>query len=660
MGYSVTPTDKDNTAIGNQIKAIQADPINRAAFFTHKAMIEMDLELLKSGNVFIAIWKDKDPVGLRAWSNSEISDIMTDPEDAARPLFYIRQWRDDAGKERRVAYPSMFALPEEVPAGKTKLKFKGTEYDVDRSVVVYHVSARKPLKAKFALNEFVAACRWAKPHEKFIEDFHAIASAYRKYSHMMTTKGTASQSSKIATQFKGDTNYMGTPLQSNPVGSMVVATEGNELKTISAGSGNIIGIEGARASLMQVCAATGVPETYLTMDPSTGNLATAKEISPVFITMIEERQTGWKDALTDIFTFILESDEFEVSFAPIRDNIQQYVANVNAFAWSNGQWTGAMKGKDYIKAGYEALEWKLPSEEDLDEMGDALDNGAGNSSPEDNPYSTDTDLGNVATAALELTQAVKEAARLKEADDDVQWITVGGQHIPIKSGQSKGDAVKQAFGDKGGSGGAGGSSSKDSDQYQKAMFSGVDGKKYSEETEKKIPKDTYDYGFENSERGSPYYEYAGSKYEDLNYALRKNINLNPDDNILRSKLDNVIDRAPKIPDNVEIFRGVGSSTGESFSNIAIGDEINDNGFQSFSLNPSTAESFTEQWHDPITNQPQRTVIRAFTKDTEGIYVNRFQERELLVKRGTLWKVIDKTSVERGGTKVHIISVEGLR
>jgi hypothetical protein len=412
MGYSVTPTDAESD-ISAQIKAIQQDPINRTAFFTHKAMIEIDLELLKSGNVFIAIWKDKDPVGLRAWSNSEIADIMTDPEDAARPLFYIRQWRDDAGKERRVAYPSMFALPEEIPADKTRLKFRGTEYDVDRSVVVYHVSARKPLKAKFALNEFVAACRWAKPHEKFIEDFHAIASAYRKYSHMMTTKGTASQSSKIATQFRGDTANMGTPLQSNPVGSMVVATEGNELKTISAGSGNIIGIEGARASLMQVCAATGVPETYLTMDPSTGNLATAKEISPVFITMIEERQTGWKDALTDIFAFALESDEFEVSFSPIRDNMQQYVANVNAFAWSNGQWTGAMKGRDYIKAGYEALEWKLPKEEDLDEMGDALDNGEV-SGPEDDPYSTDTDLGNVATAARELTQAVKEAAKKKE------------------------------------------------------------------------------------------------------------------------------------------------------------------------------------------------------------------------------------------------------
>jgi hypothetical protein len=411
MNYSITPSEKDSD-IEKTIKAIQSDPINRNALFTHKAMIEADLELIKTGNVFIAVWKDKEPVAMRAWSNSEIADIMTDPEDAARPLFYIRQWQDDVGKQRRMAYPSMFATDDDYPAGKTKLKYKGAEYDIEPSVVVYHVSARKPLKAKFALNEMVAACRWAKPHEKFIEDFHAIASAYRKYSHMMTTKGTSGQAAKTAAQFQGNTQYMGTPLQSNPVGSMVVATEGNELKTISAGSGNIIGIEGARASLMQVCAATGVPETYLTMDPSTGNLATAKEISPVFITKIEERQTGWKDALTDIFRYILETDAFEVSFPPIRDNLQQYVMNVNAFAWSNGRWTGAMKGKDYVKAEYEALEWKAPTEEEMEEMGAALDASA-TGTPEEPDTEVPDDL---------LTQLAKDAGELKEAAKKVKVV----------------------------------------------------------------------------------------------------------------------------------------------------------------------------------------------------------------------------------------------
>lgn len=413
MDYSITPSDKESD-IGATIKAIRNDPINRNAFFTHKAMTEIDLELLKTGNVFIAVWKDQEPVGIRAWSNSEIADIVTDKDDANRPLFYIRQWMDDEGKSHRVAYPSMFATKDDIPAGKTKLKFKGTEYDVDRSVVVYHVSGRKPLKSKFALNEFVAACRWAKPHEKILEDFAAILAALRKYAHMMTTKGTAAQASQISSQFKGNTNYVGTPLQSNPSGSMVVAQEGNELKVIDAGKGKVIGVEDARTYLLMVSAATGVPETYLTMDPSTGNLATAKEISPVFITLIEERQTGWKDALTDIFRFILESDgsDFEVSFPPIRDNLQQYVLNVNAFARdSTGKWTGALKAKDYIKAGYEALEWKLPEEDELDEMAAALEASGALPDMGGEP-ATDDALAQIAFAAKEIAV---EARKKKQA-----------------------------------------------------------------------------------------------------------------------------------------------------------------------------------------------------------------------------------------------------
>jgi hypothetical protein len=228
------------------------------AFFGTQAAGDADQASQKDGNIFFALWKDKRQV--RAWSNYEIRDIVQDPEDSARPLFYLRTWLDNNGKEQKRAYPSLFLRDDEMRDSKTAYSYLGSSYPVDQEVRVYHMSSRKGIRQKFALSELVAACRWAKPHEKFIEDFHAIASAYRKYSHMMTTKGGTAQATAIAGQFQGNTAQMGTPLQSNPVGSMVVASEGNELKTISAGSGNIIGIEGARASLMQVCAAYDGPE----------------------------------------------------------------------------------------------------------------------------------------------------------------------------------------------------------------------------------------------------------------------------------------------------------------------------------------------------------------------------------------------------------------
>ena len=403
LDFSIT-----SQSLQTNIDAIKKNRLNRQAVFTHKAITDIDGELLESGNVYLAIWKDMDPVRIRGWPNNEITDIITDGEDTSRPLFYIRKWQGDNGKENKMAYPSIFAFPKDIPNSKTEIKYLGESYKVDATIHVYHISTKKPLRAKFALTELVAACRWAKPHERFLEDFAAIVSAYRKYTHMMTTKGGAGQAAAIKAQMQGNTEYMGTPLQSNPPGSMIVAPEGNELKVIDAGSGKLVGPEHSRYYLIMVSAASDVPETYLTMDPSTGNLATAKEISPVFINMIQERQTLWKETFIDVFEFILDSTDFEVSFPPIRDNLQAYVDAINKFAKDNtGQWTGALDAKDYVAAAYESLEWKAPDEEKLTLLAANIEGAAGESAT---PPGTDQALTQLAQAAQGLMEAAKKKA----------------------------------------------------------------------------------------------------------------------------------------------------------------------------------------------------------------------------------------------------------
>jgi len=54
-----------------------------------------------------------------------------------------------------------------------------------------------------------------------------------------------------------------------------------------------------------------------------------------------------------------------------------------------------------------------------------------------------------------------ETRLMQEVDDDVQWITVSGSHIPIKKGQSKDEAVKKFLADKGGAKKIGDMSEKD-------------------------------------------------------------------------------------------------------------------------------------------------------------------------------------------------------
>jgi len=475
-----------------QVEKIQKG-LNKQAVFSHKAIVAIDKSLMRSGNVFFAIWKDKQQI--RAWPNREIRDIVLDKDDSDRPLFYIRTWQDQDGKSHKKAYPSIYTLPTEIPKDKMLLSYAGNTYEVDTSITVYHMTEEKDLKTKFALSPLISTCRWTKPHEKFLEDFAAIVAAYRKYSHMMTTKGGAAQVSALSGQFAGNQSYMGTALQSNPAGSMVIASEGNELKTIDAGSGKIIGIEGARSLLMNICAASGVPETYLTMDPSTGNLATAKEISPVFIMLIQERQTAWKDAFEEIFEYMLESSDFEVSFPPIRDNVNAYIDNVNKLAFDNaGNWKGTFRAKDYIKASHEALEWKLPDDAELEELVTAFEEKV-EAVPEEpattNPFAPGNPLDNIAIAAQELAEAV----RLKEADEG-NWITINGVHIQIKDGESTADAFKRTTG-KDLSGDGGGSSNSGGVSYGK-------GKPLSETT----PSEAY----ENAELAENYVEGTDAGY----------------------------------------------------------------------------------------------------------------------------------------------------
>lgn len=384
------------------IDAVTKDPLNKNAFFSKQAIREIDHELQKGGNIYPAIHMYSDPVGVRVISSYEITDIVSDPDDADKPMYYCRSWTTESGAMETRAYPSIF---NDNPEAEIKAP-SGTLFKVDPEIVVYHMHTAKSLKQKWALSELTAARPWAQAHAQFLEDYGAVVAAYRKYSHMMTTKGGASQVTALSNQFKGNQSAMNTPLQSNPAGSMVVASEGNELKVIDAGSGKMVGLSDSRTFLLQVCADTGVPDTLLVGDSNNGNLATATALEGPFGILIEDRQSDWQCTLEMVFTRILGNPEFDVSFPPLRSNVAAYITAVNNVATLNqaGNWAGTVKAKDYIKAVHEVMEWKLPEEADLDEMAAAIEEKAARQ-PE--TPGIDNGLNQIAMAANGLTQATK-------------------------------------------------------------------------------------------------------------------------------------------------------------------------------------------------------------------------------------------------------------
>lgn len=435
-GFSVNSKVK---TIQKTIDTIIKDPLNQQSFFSKQAITEIDAELQKTGNIFIAVFAKSIPVQVRVFSTYEIQDVILDPDDASRPLFYVRAWTNAAGAQKQRLYPSAFNDRPMI-----NLSGQYSTVEIDRTVIVYHMSAKKGLKQKWALSDLTPALRWAKAHEGFLEDFGAIVRSIRKYSTMFTTKGGPGQVSALSAQFAGNAQNLGTPLQSNPAGSQIVAMEGNDLKVVDAGASKIVGAADGRYFLLMVCAATGVPETILVGDPTRGNLATAKELTGPFISMIEDRQNAWQSALLILFTQILgKGSDFDVSFPPMRleDTAQYILSLISAYTLDGKAAAGMMKPADFITAIYESLEIEL-SDETRDELVAAIATMAQIPPPPDPLLQQQPPADPNATAA-----AVNQLANaIKEIDERYQAMEAGQSGVPkpvLRTAASARDQFKQ-------------------------------------------------------------------------------------------------------------------------------------------------------------------------------------------------------------------------
>jgi hypothetical protein len=93
--------------------------------------------------------------------------------------------------------------------------------------------------------------------------------------------------------------------------------------------------------------------------------------------------------------------------------------------------------------------------------------------------------------------------------------------------------------------------------------------------------------------------------------------------------------------------GGGWKIEEMYRNVKEGDIIQDDGFQSHSLNPKIAERFAGI---------EKIIIRAITNSsTKGIYSDKHGEEEITIQRGTKWKVVDNKKIDRHNNVITVVS-----
>jgi hypothetical protein len=105
--FSVISKTKTKQAI---IDTIIKDPLNQQAFFSKQAIDEADGELQRTGNLFIAVYRREDPMQVRVFCTYEITNIINDPGDAARPLFYVRDYIDENNTRQTKYYDALWRL----------------------------------------------------------------------------------------------------------------------------------------------------------------------------------------------------------------------------------------------------------------------------------------------------------------------------------------------------------------------------------------------------------------------------------------------------------------------------------------------------------------------------------------------------------------------
>ena len=279
-------------------------------------------------------------------------------------------------------------------------------------------------------------------------------------------------------------------------------------------------------------------------------------------------------------------------------------------------------------------------------------------------------LDRLASAAEGLTRAANGSPHTQADSEEGEWITIGGAHILLKDGESPADGFKRTTGADlkgGGSSDAGGSSSKgatvtnDHKDYDKKLVKALGmgsnkelGGKIAAEQEKGMDENfAYGKQFEND---STVNDYTRTGYAKLNNDLRSGKTDSPS----VAKLDKIVSGSPVLPEGTVLYRGIGERGVSSMMNMKPGDTCNDKAFQSFSTNPNNSMQFTTRATVEGEKGAHKVLLRAVTSGKEKGFVVGGGEHEIILPRGSGWKVVSNNAVtsgvNAGKVTTHVITV----
>lgn len=272
------PSSDDGQDVNAVVQAFWDDPENAETFTSVLAGAERERAFNTDGNVFLALPTDprSGRVRVRIIPQSQITDIITDPEDAATPWLYKRVYSAKRVTQDRLGSTSTVTESRTVfhpdvnfrPATRART-IDGHDVRWDQPVV--HTAVNRPSNSRWGVPDVLAALPWAAGYKDFLEDWAKLHKALATVAFRATAKtrrGAAQVRERFATA----------PTDGNGVGQVAVTGEGQTFEAVNK-SGATIDAGSSKPLAGMVAAALDVPVTMLLTDPGvTGARATAETL----------------------------------------------------------------------------------------------------------------------------------------------------------------------------------------------------------------------------------------------------------------------------------------------------------------------------------------------------------------------------------------------
>lgn len=297
--------ETDQQDVNGVVDQFWNDPGNLDTFTGSQAQENLERALFTDGEVFLALPTilTTGRVQVRKILPEEIDSIFTDPDDAARPIYYRRAWTSrgldvETGRETVTNTVTYYPALGYWPATRPK-NIGGKEVRWDAPML--HVRVNVPENSDRGLGDCFAALPWAKADKEVLEAWVLIYKALSRIAWRTSTRGdkAAQAAARVA---------QATAAAGNPTGAgATVGMDPNTTLEAVPKTGAIIDADGARPLIVMVAAALEVPVTMLTGDAGiTGARAVAETLDqPTELTMSGRRKV-WGSVIRKICGYVID------------------------------------------------------------------------------------------------------------------------------------------------------------------------------------------------------------------------------------------------------------------------------------------------------------------------------------------------------------------